>query len=310
MTRKMEVPVQDFKALGASLGIELLVQRDDLLPFPLAGNKVRKVFAEIRNLAAMPDVLITNGGVDSNHCRTTAMIGALRGFRVHLVLHGDPTREVSDSKSLEMLNLLGATSQVVLPQDIRGAIDGALTRFRASGLACHVIAGGCHTPAGALSYRDAGLPVFNKLRPDFVFVASGTGATQGGLVAAAERAVSRPQVVGISVARTAERGIDAVKEAAAWAGAANAGIIFDDGYRSNGYGQSDELTWEAVQLGWRHGLPLDPTYTGKAFAGLLEYSRRGMLANRRVLFWHTGGLWNYLASEAMPSPSGHSKDMA
>lgn len=302
MGETMRAPVHELRLLGKRLGIELLAQRDDLLPFPLAGNKVRKLTAELEQLSTKPDVLITNGDVDSNHCRTTAMLSAQSGYRAHLVLHGNPARSPGASKSLEMLELLGASYEVVKPDEIRGSIEQSVARFQAVGLTCHVIAGGCHTRAGASSYRDAGLAAINLTQPDFVFVASGTGATHGGLVAAAQLAERRPQVIGISVARVAERGIEPVREAAEWAGAASPNIIFDDRFRAGGYGQSDERTWEAVKLGWQHGLPLDPTYTGKAFAGLLDYARSGKVANSRVLFWHTGGLWNYLAAPGTKEP--------
>lgn len=295
MREAMKAPIHEFKSLGKQLGVELLVQRDDLLPFPLAGNKVRKIFAELDELQARPDVLITNGGVDSNHCRTTAMIGAQLGYQVHLVLHGDPEQGPDGPKALEMLKLLGATYEVVVPDVIRSAIDRSVSKLEQSGSNVHVIAGGCHTPAGASSYRDAGLAVFREAQPDVVFVASGTGATQGGLIAAAELGSGPSQVIGVSVARTAERGVGPVREAAMWAGAGIADVVFDDRHRAGGYGQSDERTWEAVRTGWQHGLPLDPTYTGKAFSALLDYARSGQVSGARVLFWHTGGLWNYLS---------------
>jgi D-cysteine desulfhydrase len=285
-------PLQHWQRLGAKLGIDLYVQRDDLLPFPLAGNKVRKIIADLKSLPALPDVLITCGGIDSNHCRTAAWIAALCGFRSHLVLHSEGRAISPASRAFRLLESLGATYEVVSPEAIHDTLESAAERFRAGGLTTYIQTGGCHTPAGARAYRDTGVPVFDELRPDTVFVASGTGATQGGLVAAAQASVAHPRVYGVSVARRSDRGIPPIREAALWAGAIDPVIDFDDSYIAGGYAHNGPDTEAAVELGWRYGLPLDGTYTGKAFAGLIEQARVGLLDGQRVLFWMTGGLWN------------------
>lgn len=289
MNPSVGAPVQHLDRLGRHLGIELYAQRDDLLPFPLAGNKARKLHAELKGFRAVPSILVTNGAVDSNHCRTTAWMAAELGVQSHLVLHG---RSEGHATSLRLLDALGATYTIVHPDDIASAIAEAVRRAHLAGGTPHVIPGGGHSPRGARVYRRVGRRVLRTVGADVTFVASGTGATHGGLTAAAELEGERTRVVGVSVARQAERGVAAVAEAAAWAGAPNATIEFWDDYRAGGYGLSDERIDEAVALGWRFGLPLDATYTGKAFAALIDHAR----ANRRsrVLFWHTGGLWNFV----------------
>lgn len=291
-------PVERWEELGEALGVELLIARDDLLPFPLPGNKVRKLYAELEG--ADPDaILLTNGAVTSNHCRTLAMIGARRGQEVHLVLHGDSAER--DGAGLRMLSSLGAKYEIVEPESIARELDKVEISSRAQGRAVTRIAGGCHTPAGAKSFRDAGLTIMDRWAPDVIVVASGTGATQGGLAAAAEGR-PRTRVVGVSVAREARRGAEAVAEAAAWAGSPNAEIEFLDGYRDGGYGKWTRKTEIAVSQGWMAGLPLDHTYTGKAFAALTDAAGLGgSLRGSRVLFWHTGGLMNFLTGEGASS---------
>lgn len=284
--------VEEWPRLGNLLGTKLSVVRDDLLPFPLAGNKVRKIAAEIESLQQFPDVIISNGSVDSNHSRTVATFAARYGAQAHLVLHGDDSGY--SSVGAKVLRTLGATFDIGPASTIRERIEAAHCRFESQGKGVHVIAGGCHTRAGALAFRDAGMRVLGGENFDQVFVASGTGATQGGLVAAAAEVSPSTRVVGISVARDAQRGVPPVAEASMWAGASGESVTFLDQYRAGGYGLSDSATNEAVRLGWSHGLPLDPTYTGKAFAALVDWSRRGQLGSS-VLFWHTGGLWNWLA---------------
>lgn len=290
----LRAPVEYHRSLSKLLGLQLLVQRDDLLPFPLAGNKVRKVLAEIDGISPPPHILITTGAVNSNHCRTTAWIAATRGMRTHLVLHDPTTSEDTTKPALGMLQALGASYEIVQPDDISPALTRAQARAERAGFRAHLIAGGGHTPRGARACRVAAESVFADVAPEAVFVASGTGTTQGGLIAAA-RGEHAPRIIGVSVAREAGRGVAAVTEAARWAGSDNPHVEFDVSQRCGGYGQMNDSVRQAVSLGWRHGLPLDGTYTGKAFAALLARVRDGQWRGSRVLFWHTGGLWNHLS---------------
>ncbi|MFS0703558.1 1-aminocyclopropane-1-carboxylate deaminase/D-cysteine desulfhydrase [Cellulomonas sp. 179-A 9B4 NHS] len=285
-------PVQHLRRLSAELGVELLAKRDDLLPFPLGGNKVRKLTAELASLDAAPDLVISNGAIASNHCRTLALLAAEHGFRSHLVLHGDRDGE---TRALALLDATGATYDVVSdPADIAPTIDARHAKAAARGDRVHVVAGGCHTRAGAIAYRDAAVAVISAHRPAWVVVASGTGATHGGIAAGAAQLADRPRVVGVSVGRIAERGTAAVAEAARWAGA-DVDVDFRDAYLDGGYGRHTAATASVVALGWKNGLPLDHTYTGKAMAGLRDMVGTGEIApGARVLFWHTGGLANYL----------------
>lgn len=297
-------PLEMDHPLGAEMGIQLVVKRDDLLPFPLAGNKVRKLAYEARSQGwQRRDVLITNGGVDSNHCRTLALMAARLGARAHLVLHGG--HDTGESAALKLLASLGATFDVVPSAEIAPTIARARVEFEANGRTVHVIPGGAHTPAGVEAYRDAGLSVMRAHRDlDHVVLASGTGATHAGLHIAATQLGVTALVTGISVARQRERGLAAVVEAVQWVDpAATASVQFDARFVDGGYGQTSSATREAVELGWKYGLPLDATYTGKAMRGLMEMVREGTIARgSRVLFWHTGGLMNHLTSLTEGTP--------
>lgn len=285
--------VQHWPRLGDRLRTDLWIVRDDLLPFPLAGNKVRKVMAELGTTLRPGDAVITNGGVDSNHCRTVAMFAAQRGARAHLVLHGQ--EDGSEGTALAMLRALGAECSLGPADSIAERVERTRTDFANEGLRVHVIAGGGHTPSGARAIKEAGIEVLREAGFSHVFVASGTGATQGGLVAASVEVAPQTEVVGVSVARDVARGAGPVQEAAEWAGAPNASVLFLDEYRAGGYGKTNAFVDRAVRLGWSHGLPLDPTYTGKAFSALVDWGREGRL-DSKTLLWHTGGLWNWFAS--------------
>lgn len=297
MNDDLDSPVQHMRRLSGELGIELFAKRDDLLPFPLGGNKFRKLTAELASLDELPDLVISNGAVASNHCRTMALLAAEHGFSSHLVLHGSRDAAGS-SRALSLLDAVGATYDVLAePSDIAPTIELRCAEAEASGSLVHVIAGGCHTKAGAIAYRQAASVAIEANQPDWVVVASGTGATHGGIAAAAAQVQDGPHVVGVSVGRRADRGTAAVAEAARWAGT-EVEIDFRDAYLDGGYGRHTPTTAAAVALGWRHGLPLDHTYTGKAMAALRDMIATGEVApGSRVLFWHTGGLANYMLRE-------------
>lgn len=283
--------LQRWPRLDHVLGAKLWIVRDDLLPFPLAGNKIRKLEADLINSEEPFDVVITNGGVDSNHCRTLATMAALHGFQAYLVLHGD---FIENSIGLRFLGELNAGYDVGPAESISDRIELARLRFESEGKKVKIISGGGHTPAGAKSFRKAAESVLQKQGFDQIFVASGTGATQGGILAATTVNSPSTKVVGISIARTQNRGVKPVAEAAKWAGSEDNDVIFDDQYMAGGYGKTNLKVRDAVKIGWGYGLPLDPVYTGKAFSGLLDYANKGKLGES-VLFWHTGGLANWLA---------------
>jgi D-cysteine desulfhydrase len=287
------VIIQRLPGLSRELGVNLSALRDDLLPFPLSGNKFRKVVAEAAAAEWKPgDLVITNGGVTSNHCRTVAMYSAQNGVRAHLVLHGDPG-SAGDTLSLQLLRDLGATWSVVKADEISTEIE-RVRDLHARSTRVHLVSGGGHTVTGARALRDAAMGAAREVDVDHVYVASGTGATQAGIIAGMALGGSSARVTGISVARTKSRGTPAVEEALDWLDCP-AEVFFDDNHIDGGYGLVGESTRAAVALGWVHGLPLDGTYTGKAFNGLLTAVDSGAVAQgSRVLFWHTGGLMNHL----------------
>ena len=184
MTGLLQAPFHELPHIGSFLGITLGVQRDDLLPFPLASSKVRAIEAELDGRLGPETALITNGSVDSNHCRTLALWGAQRGIPVHLVLHGEAELPAS-KRAMILYHALGAIAEVVSPGEIARVLTKHIDSARAHGNVPLVIPGGCHTPRAAMAYRDAAIPILQDWQPDIVFVASGTGAIQGGLVAAA-----------------------------------------------------------------------------------------------------------------------------
>jgi 1-aminocyclopropane-1-carboxylate deaminase/D-cysteine desulfhydrase-like pyridoxal-dependent ACC family enzyme len=275
----------------------MLIKRDDLLPFPLAGNKVRKLTYEFQRVDPHVHTIITVGSVHSNHCRTTALMAAQRGVPLRLVLH-DEGQARSGPLSQRMLMSLGAVSDVVAPEEIRTKIERMFEEIRVQGREPYLIQGGCHTPRGVTAYRDAVRELASQIdhEPDVIVVASGTGATQAGIIAGCRELGWVTRVVGVSVARRKERGTAAVEEALRWVMPNHhEAIEFTDDYVAGGYGMADAATTATVQWAWRHGLPLDPVYTGKAMTAVREIAETGD-ARKLVVFWHTGGLFQALSN--------------
>jgi 1-aminocyclopropane-1-carboxylate deaminase/D-cysteine desulfhydrase-like pyridoxal-dependent ACC family enzyme len=301
-----------YARLGQMLGIDLYVKRDDLFPTPGGGNKGRKIgYIAEHARSSGADALVTTGGAQSNHAREVALAAAARGWRCRLILHGDPADLQRPQGNLMLMLLAGAEVEIVSPEQISGRMAVAMARFAEEGHSPYEIPGGGHTIEGAQAYVDACAEVVAQCEaqswlPDVVIHASGTGTTQAGLVVGFRSLGLTTQVIGVSVARRNPRGATIVRnmvEALAHHGRLSCStelVEFRHDWVGAGYGQADSRVLSAIGFAAEtEGLILDPTYTGKAFLALMDLVRLGEIAKgTRVLFWHTGGLLNLMASDA------------
>lgn len=301
-------PVQVVPRAGRELGLDLRVKRDDLLPASGGGNKVRKaarIFAEGRTSGT--DAAVTTGGMQSNHARVCALEAARLGWPAHLVLHGDPKEAARPTGNLLLMMLAGAEIVIVDPAEIADAMTRAADSLRSRGYDPLVIPGGGHSLQGAVAYADAVTELALQCGdwiPDHIVLASGTGATQAGIIAGCRRLGWSTDVLGISVARRNPRARDVVLaslteisghlEVEVGAGDVH---LYDE-WVGEGYEHADDSILSTIRtVATGDGLILDPTYTGKAFTGLRELVHEGVIdRGSRVLFWHTGGLLNLLSS--------------
>lgn len=287
-------PLHRLNILSNHWNLDLWAKRDDLIPEFLGGNKVRKVCHILSTIIAkdrVPDLIITNGGAASNHARVVALAGARLGCQVHLVLHGSPVLGNTTSGNAYFFLASGAEVTYVSPEAISATINLIASDARTRGKHVLIIPGGGHSPEAVEAYADAVTEL--PFVPDIVLHASGTGGTQAGLVTGFARENASTRVLGISVARSARRGIEEISRLLP-PDVSQEAILFDDRFRFGGYEQfAPELfdfMREVVRL---EGLPLDPTYTGKALFGLERLVKEGDIPRgARVIFWHTGGLLN------------------
>jgi D-cysteine desulfhydrase family pyridoxal phosphate-dependent enzyme len=283
-------------------GPALFIKRDDAIPFGFGGNKVRKL-ALVAALARAQgaDTLITAGGVQSNHARATAATAAKLGMRAILVANGVPPDRLTANAFLD--RLLGAEIVHVATREQRAPMIAQLAdRLRAEGRTPFAIPIGASTPLGALGYMLAVAELVDQMPPPDVIVHStSSGGTQAGLVAGCRLLDLPTRILGISADDPAATlssqvaaivgGIAELLDIDPVALTRGRAIEVDDRFVGDGYGIPTAESREAIELAARReAIFLDPTYTGKAMAGLISYVRqRRFTGKQTVLFWHTGG---------------------
>jgi 1-aminocyclopropane-1-carboxylate deaminase/D-cysteine desulfhydrase-like pyridoxal-dependent ACC family enzyme len=299
-------PVDRLARLERALGPEcprLLIKRDDLLSFALGGNKVRKLqllAAEAQRAGA--DTLITCGAVQSNHARVTAAAGAVLGWRVVLVLSGDPPAQPTGNLSRD--RVFGADVRIVGDRRARAAMmEDVAEEMRRAGRRPFVIPLGGSTPIGAAGMARAIAELgADRIRPDVIVHASSSAGTQAGLTMGCALFGLKTTVLGISVDEPADvlrANVESLVGRMAEALGARAETVLrshptdvDDSQIGDGYGIATPASEEALTLVARtEGIILDRVYESKAMAGLMARIRDGRFTrDQTVLFWHTGGL--------------------
>ena len=297
--------------LGAALGIDLWVKRDDCTGLAFGGNKVRQLefhFGEARAHGA--DTVLVTGAVQSNLVRIAAAAARKLGMAVHIQLEervADGGETYRTSGNLLLDRVLGATLHPFPGGEDEAAADAALERraamLAAEGRRPYVIhSAPGHAPLGGLGYVLAAEEILEQAPGtgfDAVVCASGSALTHAGMLVGLRALGERAPVLGICVRRdAASQGARVAGVASALAAMIDCPDAFDagdvdvsDAVLAPGYGRLNEAAREAMALAARHeGLLLDPVYTGKAMAGLIAHARSGRIAaGSRVLFVHTGG---------------------
>jgi D-cysteine desulfhydrase len=285
-------PLESAPRLAVGLGLregDLWIKRDDLTDLG-GGNKVRKLEHLVGEaVAAGATVLVTSGGVQSNHARITAAAAARCGLRAVLVLAGSPITGRPGNLALDQL--LGA--QLVLAHEASGAaldrvVEQVADRLRDDGEVPAVLPFGGSSPVGARGYVTCAAEL-QEQAPDaaHVVVAVGSGGTMAGLVAG----LGPDRVIGIDTGAVPDP-VERVADLAAALGAPAGRIRVHRDQVGEGYGLLTRAAAQAMRTAARtEGLILDPVYTGKALAGLAAAINEGAVRpGERTVFVHTGGL--------------------
>jgi D-cysteine desulfhydrase len=301
-------PLLKLERLSAQLGVELWVKRDDLTGLLETGNKIRKLeFLIGEALAQSADTLITCGTLQSNCCRCVAAVCARLGLRAVLALKGDRPAEYDGNLLLD--RLLGADVHYCTDAEwekIDEKLQDLAARERAQGRTPYVIPESGATVVGALGYLACGQEIAQQARhgaPEFdsIAITDFSGGSQAGLLMAQQLTGLRADIVGVPIAWEAARVrayvtevIDRARSRFGLAVRPPAAVRLLDGYQGVGRAAvgREELD-TMLRLARLEGIVLDPVYTAKAFAGLLDTIRRDPGAlGRRVCFVHTGGVFS------------------
>ena len=304
-------PLEPLENLSALLGgPKIWIKRDDATGLATGGNKTRKLeflLADAQQQDA--DVIITQGATQSNHVRQTIAGAAKLGLPAKVLLEKRVTdfgEDYQRSGNVLLDELLGGEIVAHLPggTDMQQAMESYASELRDKGHRPYVIPGGGSNPIGALGYVACAEELLYqssqlRLRIDHVVHATGSTGTQAGLVAGFHATHSQVPVLGISV-----RAPKAKQEENVWNLASRTlellgvpgelprdAVVANSDYVGEGYGLPTEGMLEALRLLARHeGILLDPVYSGKGFAGLVDLIRKGHFRkDENVVFIHTGG---------------------
>jgi len=308
----LPTPVEELPRLSAFLGgARLLVKRDDQTGLAFGGNKTRKLeFLAAEAQAQGARTLISAGAVQSNHCRQTAAAAARFGFDCILVLTGESPARASANYLLD--GLFGA--QIVHVQDRADrerVLQETFDQAARAGKQPYLVPYGGSSPTGALGYAFAMQElVEQRVRADWIVFGTSSGGTHAGLTLGARLFGFQGRVLGVSIDED-ETWLKAHVSALASQASELLGerieftpgdVHATDAYCKAGYGVLTDAEREAVHLFARYeGLLLDPVYTGRAAAGLIDLLRKGFFKKEEtVLFWHTGGQPALFAEQYAP----------
>jgi D-cysteine desulfhydrase len=286
----------------------IYVKRDDHIGYLCGGNKIRKleyVMSDV--LAEGATAVVTIGSFQSNHARATAMVSKRLGLECILILNGeepdDPRGNYRISRLLQTEVVPVSSREERLPR-----MDEVTRSLEERGEKVYNVSLGASDEVGSFGFVKALEELAHQqekmgIQFDAILIGSSSGGTQAGLeVGKKIFGFSDLRILGISPDDSASE----IKEAMGSIIVPMLNrlgmepdldledFVVDDGYIGDGYGQNTSLSTEAAALLLEsEGILLDPVYTSKTAAALIDYCRNGMFSPEdNVLFWHTGGLIN------------------
>jgi D-cysteine desulfhydrase len=303
-------PVRELTGLGDERGAAPVWIKDDGAYTPTGGNKARKLewlLADARRRGKR--TILTGGALGTNHGLATALFARQLGMRTVLVLVPQPETE-HVRRQLERMRASGAELHMAQGVLRAYALAGSLILRRATpplNLPYFLRPGGS-VPLGCVGYVEAAIELSEQVQagdlpePSHLVVPLGSGGTAAGLLAGLKLAGLRSRLVCVlvnnlirvderTVARLARRTLRLLRRRGA--GVGEVGVAADDltlerGWLGAGYGHSTPAAERATELfAEREDVMLEPVYTAKTAAALLELNRRGAFGEGPVLYWHT-----------------------
>ncbi len=277
-------------------GQRIYIKRDDLLGFSFGGNKCRIAEVLLQDMKEKGcDFFVSYGSRKSNLNRVVGTLCKAENIPC-LVITALEDGEKEDTFNSRILERMEIQSVFCDKSHVRETVEQTLADLREKRYHPYYIYGDSTGKGNESAVRKAYAAAYEEIRQwekqnriyfRQIFHASGTGMTQGGLVAGQKAASGQEQIIGISVARNAARG---AVEVARFAGVPVDQVCFLDEYLCGGYGMYEEEIERTIEhVMEQYGIPLDPTYTGKAFTGMMKWLGTHGNDGDPVLFIHTGG---------------------
>jgi len=304
----LPTPLEPMPRLSRELGVEMWIKRDDCTGMSTGGNKTRKLeflMAEAEVQGA--DMVITQGATQSNHARQTAAFAAKLGLRCHILLedrtqYNNPNYNNNGNVLLDHLH--GATTEK-FPNghDMVGEMERAAQAKRGEGHNVYVIPGGGSNVTGALGYVNCAFEILGQandtgLKIDRIVHATGSSGTQAGLVTGLAAMNANIPLLGIGTRapkpKQEQMVYDLAVKTAEKLGCSGVvkreDVMANTDYVGEGYGLPTEAGIDAIKMfAELEGILLDPVYSAKGAAGLIDLARKGHFEDERVVFLHTGG---------------------
>ena len=298
-------PLEYLPRFSDYIGRDIFIKRDDVPPLAMGGNKLRKLeFLAADALREGADTLVTAGAIQSNHVRQTAAVAAKLGLHCVALLEnpmGTNAENYLSNGNRLLLDLFNTQVEMCdALTDPNAQLAELATRIEAQGFRPYVIPVGGSNALGALGYVESALEIAQQCEGavsiSSVVVASGSAGTHAGLAVGLEQVMPDAELIGVTVSRKVADQLPKVvtlqqEIARSLELTAHAGITLWDDYFAPAYGIPNDEGMEAVKLLARlEGILLDPVYTGKAMAGLIDgISQKRFKDEGPILFVHTGG---------------------
>jgi len=286
---------------------ELYMKRDDLLPFSFGGNKVRiaeEFFYDMQRKGK--NCIIGYGNARSNLSRAIANMAFSKGIPCHIISPADDDGKRLVTGNSSLVNLCNVKFHECTKNNVSETVESVMKECEAVGLSPYYIYGDKFGKGNEATPVEAYVKTYAEIKEqskemnldfDYIFLATGTGMTQAGLLAGQSIFGGNEKIIGISVARDKERESKVLADfLASYSYIKKSNVVSDDlicvedGFLCDGYGKyNDGIKDIIISLFKEQGIPLDPTYTGKAFYGMTEYLKKNQIKNKKILFVHTGG---------------------
>ena len=315
----VETPIQKLRFCDDSNN-HFYMKRDDLQLFSFGGNKVRFAEKFLEDMQKQHcDSMIIYGNHHSNLCRILATLCCQLKIPCYMVHNTEDIKETKETGNSRILRSLGVREVRCGKSGIAQAVQKAMDELTERGYRPYYIYGNIYGQGREYVPMQAYVEAYEEVCRyeeeqgmffDYIFLASSTNATQSGLLAGSLSRKDARRIVGISVSRKEQRGREVIlqnlleyqkKFNLDFPENIREHIYFTDRYQEGGYGVYSEKVGNMIDMIYQNeGIPLDMTYTGKAFYGMIQYLKEHQIQNKKILFLHTGGtplFFDYIEQE-------------